>query len=132
MAKVDITLHMKKEGTLPRVPFDNIKRAILGTRYELSLVLMDDELATKLNKEHKGKEGPTNILTFPIDTNEGEVFINLDRAERDAESFGHTLLEHIAFLYIHGCLHLKGTVHGDAMEQEEERLLETLFVHAQK
>ena len=56
------------------------------------------------------------------------MFINLERVARDAESFGHTYLEHIAFLFIHGCLHLKGDVHGDAMEREEERLLKTLYI----
>lgn len=70
----------------PRIPFENIKNHILGPKYELSLVLIGDSLARKLNKEHKGKTNPTNILSFPLSKMEGEIFINVRRAERDAKS----------------------------------------------
>lgn len=129
MAKISTHIAITKttKGTLPSVPFEKIKTAILGTRYELSLVLMADTLATRLNKEHKNKTGPTNILTFPLSENEGEIFLNIRRAERDAKKFGHTKNEHIAFLFIHGCLHLLGTAHGKAMEKQEETLLTKLY-----
>lgn len=111
----------------PRIPFENIKNHILGPKYELSLVLIGDSLARKLNKEHKGKTNPTNILSFPLSKMEGEIFINVRRAERDAKKFGHTAKEHIAFLFIHGCLHLQGIEHGEKMEATEERLLKKLL-----
>ncbi len=111
----------------PRVPFEKIKNAILGRPYELSLVLMADTMATRLNAEHKNKKGPTNILSFPLTKNEGEIFINVRRAKRDAKKFNHTSSQHVAFLFIHGCLHLKGRLHGVAMEREEERLLQKLY-----
>ncbi|PCI90329.1 rRNA maturation RNase YbeY [Candidatus Kaiserbacteria bacterium] len=111
----------------PKVSFEKIKKAILGSSYELSLVLMGDTLATRLNKEHKNRPGPTNILTFPIAKNEGEIFLNVRRAIRDSKKFGHTPHQHIAFLFIHGCLHLKGTEHGTSMEKREEALLAKLY-----
>jgi len=111
----------------PRVPFENIKKEILGTKYELSLVLIGDTLGKRLNFEHKKKNTPTNVLSFPIDKNEGEIFINVRRAERDAKKFGHSVSEHIAFLFIHGCLHLKGQKHGSKMEKNEELLLKKLL-----
>ncbi len=113
---------------LPRVSFSHIKDAILGSRYELSLVLIGDTLARRLNREHKGKDTPTNILSFPLSPTEGEIFINLRRAERDAKHFGHTPTQHIAFLFIHGCLHLKGREHGAAMERKEEALFQKLVL----
>lgn len=112
----------------PRVPFEKIKNTILGRSYELSLVLMGDTMATRLNAEHKNKKGPTNVLSFPLTKNEGEIFINVRRAQRDAKKFDHSPLQHLAFLFIHGCLHLKGyTTHSNKMEQEEERLLRKLY-----
>lgn len=123
MAQVRLDIHTTLKGTLPRVPFEKIRRAILGTSYQLSLVLIGDALAKKLNREHKNKNTPTNVLSFPLSDTEGEIFINVRRAQRDAKKFGHTPTQHIAFLFIHGCLHLKGHVHGERMEKKEEALL---------
>ena len=114
-------------GPYPRVPFARIKKTILGERYELSLVLIGDTLATRLNREHKGKTEPTNILSFPLTKTEGEIFLNVRRAARDAKKFGHTHTQHIAFLFIHGCLHLSGMHHGNALEKKEEALLAQFF-----
>lgn len=105
----------------PRVSFERITKDILSKNYELSLVLMGDTLARTLNKQHKRKDTPTNVLSFPIAKNEGEIFLNVRRAHRDAKHFGHTTKEHITFLFIHGCLHLKGHAHGAKMEQLEDR-----------
>jgi len=123
MAKVNFGIHTTLKGTLPRVPFKKIKEFVLGDSYELSLVLMGDAMATRLNLEHKKRKGPTNILSFPLSEKEGEIFINVRRARRDAKKFGHTPTQHLSFLFIHGCLHLKGREHGESMEHEEERLL---------
>jgi len=111
----------------PKVSFAKIKETILGSQYELSLVLIGDTLGRRLNLEHKKKNTPTNVLSFPIDKKEGEIFINVRRAKRDAKKFDHKVNEHIAFLFIHGCLHLKGEKHGSKMEKKEERLLQELF-----
>ncbi|QSH39655.1 rRNA maturation RNase YbeY [Candidatus Kaiserbacteria bacterium] len=115
------------QGTLPSVPFEKIKNTILGQSYTLSLVLMADTLAKRLNKEHKKRTNPTNILSFPLSDKEGEIFLNIRRAKRDAKKFGHTTNQHIVFLFIHGCLHLKGNVHGEEMEKQEEKLLKKLY-----
>ena len=111
-------------GSSPKnVPFAKIKVGILGASYELSLVLIGDTLARRLNKEHKGKTNPTNVLSFPISDTEGEIFINVRRAQRDAKKFGQTWREHVAFLFIHGCLHLRGEEHGEQMEHNEDKYL---------
>lgn len=127
MGQVNFDITTTLKGTLPRVPFENIKREILGGSYELSLVLIGDKLGKRLNQEHKSKNTPTNVLSFPISKSEGEIFLNVRRAQRDAKKFEHTQREHIAFLFIHGCLHLKGQTHGRQMEKDEERLLKKLL-----
>ena len=108
----------------PRISFEEIARGILGAKYDLSLVLMGNHLARRLNREHKGKDTPTNVLSFPLTKQSGEIFLNLRRAEKDAKRFGHTKKKHTAFLFIHGCLHLKGHKHGKDMEKLEEKYLE--------
>ena len=120
------TLSVRKtiRGTMPTgIPFEQIKQGILGSSYELSLVLIGDSLAKRLNVEHKQKNTPTNVLSFPISETEGEIFINVRRAQRDAKKFNHSWREHITFLFIHGCLHLRGETHGEQMERNEENYL---------
>ncbi|MAJ97396.1 MAG: rRNA maturation RNase YbeY [Parcubacteria group bacterium] len=129
MAKISSSFDITHttQGTLPSVPFEKIKKTILGQSYALSLVLIADTLAKRLNQEYKKRSNPTNILSFPLSETEGEIFLNIRRAKRDAKKFGHTTNQHIAFLFIHGCLHLKGTVHGKKMEKQEEILLRKLY-----
>ena len=107
----------------PRIPFADIASAILPADYELSLVLIGDTLGHRLNKDHKGRDYPTNILSFPLDTTTGEIFINVRRAERDAKKFSHTPIEHIQYLFIHGCLHLAGHPHGSTMDSLEQKYM---------
>ncbi|MDP2649959.1 MAG: rRNA maturation RNase YbeY [bacterium] len=119
------TFSIKKttKGTLPSVPFEDIKNEVLGGKYELSLVLIGDALAKRLNSEHKNKSTPTNVLSFPLSRTEGEIFLNVRRATRDARTYGHSWEQHLAFLFIHACLHLKGMTHSPKMERAEEKLL---------
>ena len=121
-------------STTPSIPFSDIASVILPSEYELSLVLIGDTLGHRLNKEHKGRDYPTNILSFPLSQNEGEIFINVRRAERDASKYHapHTLRSrtsqcavetHIMYLFIHGCLHLAGYPHGSTMDTLEKKYL---------
>ncbi len=107
----------------PRIPFSEIATTILPKSYELSLVLIGDALGKRLNKEYKDRNYPTNILSFPLSTDSGEIFINVRRAEREAKKFNHTSKEHVQYLFIHGCLHLAGYPHGGTMERLEEKYM---------
>ncbi|MFC1614956.1 rRNA maturation RNase YbeY [Patescibacteria group bacterium] len=103
--------------------FVHIKEQVLGKKYNLSLVFIGDTLSRKLNKEYRDKDKATNILSFPISKDEGEIFINLRRAKKDAPSFKKRYNEFVAYLFVHGVLHLKGLNHGEAMESEESKLV---------
>jgi probable rRNA maturation factor len=115
----NLTITRETTGKLPRLPFLRIKNEILGNDYELSLVFAGRARATKLHKEWKGKSGPVNILSFPLGKNEGEIIISLEQARRECKNFDRDYENYLAFLFIHGCVHLKGFVHGTKMEREE-------------
>jgi len=106
----------------PGLPFLAIKKEVLGGAYDLSLVFVGNALSRKLNGKYRGKDKPANILSFPLDKNEGEIFINPREAKKDAPRFKKSYNTFIGFLFIHGCLHLKGLKHGKKMDAEEKRL----------
>ncbi|OGI83517.1 rRNA maturation RNase YbeY [Candidatus Nomurabacteria bacterium RIFCSPLOWO2_01_FULL_36_10b] len=111
---------MAKSSTL-RIPFNKIKKVILGANYKLSLAFSTKAVATKLHKKYKKKNGPANILSFPYSKNNGEILIHLNSIRDEASKFGHTYSEHLLFIYIHGLLHLKGYKHGAIMEKQENK-----------
>lgn len=106
-----------------RIPFGAIKRDVLGENYSLSLVICGDTLSQKLNRTYRNKTYKPNVLSFPIDRNQGEIFLNVRKAAREATSMGVSLRSRIALLYVHACFHLKGFDHGDTMERKEQTVL---------
>lgn len=111
------------KGKLPSLPFVRVKDEILGIKFELSLAFVDMATMQKLSVEYKGDNTHTNILTFPLDINEAEIVMNLQTIRSAAKHFDMRYHEHLLFLFIHGCLHLKGYTHGPEMEALEEKLL---------
>ncbi len=107
----------------PVWPYEAIKNEILGQRYELSLTFIGRDRAATLNKKYRNKDYIPNILSFPLDEKVGEIYICPDIAKREATKFSLTPRGHVAFLFIHGCLHLKGHDHGDTMEKQEQAYL---------
>ena len=95
----------------------------MGARYDLSLVIVGDALSKKLNLEHRKKTYTPNVLSFPVDTHTGEIFLNLKQAKREHTAREESYRYFVALLFIHSMLHLKGFAHGDTMEHEEQRLL---------
>jgi len=110
-------------GQVPRLPYEKMAREILGTKYELSLVICGDTLAQRMNKEYRKKTYKPNVLSFPISKTEGEIFLNLQCARREAKKYETTLPKRLALLFVHGCFHLKGLDHGGKMEAAERKIL---------
>jgi len=106
-------------------------RAILGIRYQLSLVICADTLAERINREYRNKSYKPNVLSFPLSKTEGEIFLNVRKAAREAKQYGIPQREREALLFVHGLLHLKGMVHGRTMESTEQRVLRSFGLHAQ-
>jgi probable rRNA maturation factor len=118
-----ITKKVKTSPAIAGLPFDDMKNAVLGKRYELSLVLTGNGLSKKLNSIYRGKNRPTNVLSFPLSKKVGEIFIDLHLAKRESALHNQRVENYVGKLFIHGLLHLKGMAHGGRMEHEEEKLV---------
>ncbi len=96
---------------------------ILGSSYDLSLVICGDKLATTMNAQYRKKTYSPNVLSFPYSKHEGEIFLNVRKAAREAKVGGGSHRSRMALLFVHGCFHLKGYRHGLTMERQETRVL---------
>ena len=114
------------KGKLPRLPFAKMATTVLGTEYECSLVIVSSRKSRELNRTYRGKDYPTNILSFPLDKSEGEIFLDLKKARSEAPMFNRSYTNFIGFLFIHALLHLKGIDHGPRMEAQEKKF-RTIF-----
>lgn len=111
------------KGKLPSLPFVAIKNEILGKEYELSVFCAGKTIAKKINKERRGKDYATNILSFPLSPDSGEIIFHLDKVKKDSVDFEMTYKQFLKYLFIHGLLHLKGLDHGKEMEKQEKKFL---------
>ena len=108
----------------------------------VNLSLSNDEEVHKLNKEFRGMDKPTNVLSFaniddeffdlePDDAEAvelGDIIIALETLQREAETKGITLKDHFCHLFIHGLLHLLGYDHQDDEEAEEMEAYEVMIL----
>ena len=118
---------IRKEGLLPNVPYLVIKEKLLGKKYNLTVIFCTPKESQERNKTYRDKDYPTNILSFPLGENEGEMYISLSTARKGAKKFDMSYRKFLHLLVIHGCLHLKGHAHGSTMEELEQTYLNTFF-----
>lgn len=114
-----------------------IKRAIEETLEEegferpceVSVTLVDNEAIRDMNRESRGIDRATDVLSFPIfdeDFDDGEaailgdIVLSLEKAEEQAEAYGHSMEREIAFLTVHSMLHLLGYDHEEGKAEESE------------
>lgn len=112
---------------------------------EVNVTLVDNEYIQKLNKEHLGKDAPTDVLSFPMgkdgkyETNPetgaqilGDIVISMEKAIDQGKSYGHSMQREVAYLVAHGMLHILGYDHEDngiervRMREKEEKVMELL------
>lgn len=98
---------------------------------ELTIRLVDAEESQGLNFEYRGKDKPTNVLSFPFEAPEhvplellGDLIICKEVVEQEAKEQNKALTAHWAHMVIHGCLHLLGYDHINDDEAEEMETLE--------
>jgi len=112
--------------------------------YEVGVVLVDNETITALNREYRDTDTVTDVLSFAlledeefIDTNEdgealmGDIVVSVPKAVDQAEEYGHSVERELAYLVLHGALHLLGYDHREAgdtriMRSREEEILTDL------
>ena len=100
-----------------------MKNAILGKRYDLSLSFVGPTQAKKLNEQYRKKDYVPNVLSFPLDATHGEIIICPVVAKTQAKDFDLSVEGYIAYLFIHGLVHLKGHDHGATMDRLEQKFL---------
>lgn len=101
---------------------------------ELAVVLADDATVHDLNHTYRGKDKPTNVLSFPGAEGEmGDIILAHETIAREAAAQGKTFMAHTTHLVVHGCLHLLGFDHESVwdarvMEAKEIEILAALGV----
>lgn len=96
---------------------------------EVSVTVVDNEAIREINREHRGIDRPTDVLSFPMfdedfgdgeDAILGDIVLSLEKAVEQAEAYGHSLRREIAFLTVHSVLHLLGYDHEEGKAEESE------------
>lgn len=108
---------------IPAHPYKKIADTILGKNYTLTLAFIGETRARSLNTKHRKASYVPNVLSFPLTHDAGEIYICPLVAKREAKKFNMTVSGYIGYLFIHGCLHLKGYDHGATMDTAERRYL---------
>ena len=121
---------------LKRIVRDAIEKTLFYERFwrdtEVSVTFCDNRYIHKINKTHRNIDKPTDVLSFPLtdyessdvpfadelDGSLGDIVISLERAEEQANEFGHSFEREIAFLTVHSMLHLLGYDHVNSEEEE--------------
>ena len=95
-----------------------------------NVIIVDNEYIHKLNKEYRGVDRPTDVISFALEDSHdevennirilGDIYISIDKVYEQAKEYGHSNLREICFLMIHGFLHLLGYDH---MRIEDEKIM---------
>ena len=101
----------------------------------VSVSIVDNKYIHKINKKYRGIDRPTDVISFAFLDDEphrdellhsgspvalGDIYISLEKAKEQAESYGHSLERELSFLFVHGLLHLLGYDH---MKEEDEKVM---------
>lgn len=96
-----------------------------------NIIIVDNDYIHKLNKEYRGIDRPTDVISFALEDEIdnvkldfrvlGDIYISLDKTYEQAKLYNHSFLRELSFLTIHGLLHLLGYDH---IQKEDE---ETMF-----
>ncbi|SHM05894.1 probable rRNA maturation factor [Caldanaerovirga acetigignens] len=110
---------------------------------EVSVALVDNAYIRQLNKIYRGKDEPTDVLSFSLGDESfiggyeeiehllGDIVVSLEKAEEQANIYGHSFKREVVYLLVHGTLHLLGYDHENdeqrkVMREKEERILRAL------
>ncbi|NVJ55315.1 MAG: rRNA maturation RNase YbeY [Vibrionaceae bacterium] len=134
--ELDLQLAVENENGLPS--FEDVQRWLSNTvekfqpQAEVTVRIVDEEESHQLNHEYRGKDKPTNVLSFPFEAPPGieidllgDLIICRQVVEREAKEQGKPLMAHWAHMVVHGSLHLLGYDHIEDDEAEEMESLET-------
>lgn len=110
------------KSPIPKFPYKDALSATLPG-WDMSLVFAGSTRAQSMNIRLRGKDYVPNVLSYESGAKSGEIVICLEVAKKQASEYDMTYTEFVGFLFIHGCLHLKGEQHGATMDRKERLLL---------
>lgn len=103
---------------------ENVSNAIMN------VIIIDNEKIHKINKEYRGIDRPTDVISFALEDDKtfvntdfrvlGDIYISIDKVHEQAKSYGHSFRRELSFLTVHGILHLLGYDH---MEKNDEKIM---------
>lgn len=109
------------------------KHEKIGANKEVGLIIVDDEVIKEMNRAYRGIDAVTDVLSFALDEGDeefenefmednmiGDIYISIERALEQGESYGHGIERELCFLALHGLLHLSGYDH---QTQEDETVM---------
>lgn len=111
----------------------------LEEKSEVDVTIVDDEEIQGLNRDYRGMDRPTDVLSFALDDDDedeelldmpplehlyGDIIISAPTAQRQADAYGHGLERELCYLAVHGMFHLLGYDHLTEAEKNEMRAQE--------
>ena len=98
---------------------------------EFNIIMVDNDEIHKINKEYRNIDRPTDVITFALEDDDtfkldidtrilGDIYISLDKCISQSIEYGHSFKRELAFLAVHGFLHLLGYDHTLGKEEEKE------------
>ena len=131
---------IKELETVEKVLYSAMdKEKLVDTSF--NLIIVDNDYIHNLNKEYRGIDRETDVITFALEDEDtlivgdderilGDIYISIDRARSQAEEYGHSFLRELSFLAVHGFYHLLGYDHQTKEDEEimfakQEEVLES-------
>ncbi|KRN02590.1 metal-dependent hydrolase [Levilactobacillus senmaizukei DSM 21775 = NBRC 103853] len=147
---MDLEIYDKTKDGVPAKHVDMIRDVLeyagkyieLAENTEMSVTLMNNEDIHQINKQYRGVDRATDVISFAIEDDDeeadefplildedmaaeipeniGDIFVSMDKVEEQAEYLGHSYERELGFLVVHGFLHLNGYDH---MKPEDEKVM---------
>ena len=137
--KINLDLGMDIEGFENEIVYEDIEKYIIDVltkEYEsdrevyVSVLLTGNEEIQRVNRDFRGKDTPTDVISFAYHDNDeadnglydslGDIIISLERVEEQRKDYGHSFKREFYYVLTHGLLHLMGYDH---MEEEEKKIM---------
>ncbi|MGP1471214.1 MAG: rRNA maturation RNase YbeY [Schwartzia sp. (in: firmicutes)] len=133
-------------GAVVKLAAEKVGEMYGVSKGEVSVTLTDDAYIRTLNHQYRQMDRPTDVLSFALNEGAepeifggsdidvlGDIVLSVERAEAQAAEYGHSLRREIAFLTVHGMLHLLGYDHIEEadrqeMEQEQKAVMDALGI----
>lgn len=135
----DLLRNEQNEAVIRRV-CDEVGR-VYGSEepWEMSVLLCDNKRIHELNREYRHIDRPTDVLSFALNEGDevngeaesqllGDLVISLERTAEQAKEYGHPFERELAYLTVHGCLHILGYDHMTEEDKKEMRTEEEFIL----